>query len=452
MNKSRSISEQDKNQELGGITVQELTTPVVKKGIKIEEEGSAKSHLCDLCDSNFANASNLKRHNSTQHTDIKKIKEDPNSSCFDKDGEKSLQCNLCDISFVNGFNLRRHMSTKHTDVKKEDNSDEHFMCELCDHAFTEQKGLVIHKGMKHRGMFKGDKEPKDENLDVLNCDLCSYSCTEERNMKIHKSMKHTGKKVTHDQDSSRCSTVRKNEKTIYKCDLCEYSCPKESSLKIHKTMKHKEKEKFEEKLMISQSLFRKKTNMTEENKKLQCSKCDFTGTSEKELRYHRFRNHRLAFIKKEEKLETDNDQSNEVFLIEEPANISEVSLDLNDTLMSVDEDYSLNMSMNDAGKKVYYESKAEFLEKSEYFKAFPGNILSWNGNEEDLSPGEGLPEGFGVKKSVTRGGKKYMVHVTPDRVFKLRSLVAVLEYMKSCGKYSQEDLQTFELKIKAKSL
>ena len=101
---------------------------------------------------------------------------------------------------------------------------------------------------------------------------------------------------------------------------------------------------------------------------------------------------------------------------------------------------------------MYSESKAEFLEKSEYFKAFPGNLLPWNGSEEDLSPGEGLPEGFGVKNSVTQAGRKYMLYVTPDRVFKLRSMVAVMEFMKSCSKYSQEDIQTFELKIKAKSL
>ena len=101
---------------------------------------------------------------------------------------------------------------------------------------------------------------------------------------------------------------------------------------------------------------------------------------------------------------------------------------------------------------MYSESKAEFLEKSEYFKAFPGNLLPWNGSEEDLSPGEGLPEGFGVKNSVTRGGRKCVEYMTPDREFKLRSLVSVLEYMKSCGQFSQEHLRTFELKVKAKSL
>jgi len=460
VNKSRSMSEQEKHKDTeleDEVTVQELTPPVERKCItcslceyscmqerhlKIhmtmkhkgeqvpsvevdikpefeEDGGSAKSNLCDLCDSNFANASNLKRHKSTQHTDIKEMKEDLNSSVLDKGGEKSLQCHLCDVSFATGYNLKRHKFTKHTEVEEEDNGDGPFKCELCDHAFTEQKGLVIHKGMKHRGMIKGDSDPK----------------------------------VTQDQDSSSGSTVIKDEEIIFECDLCEYSCPKESSLKIHKTMKHKEKVKFEEKLKISQSLFRKKSNMTEENDKLQCSKCDFTGTTEKELRYHRFRNHRHAHIKKHEKVEPGNETTNEVFLLEEPDNSLEVSLDLNDTLMSVDEgDASLNKSNNDAEKKEYSESKAEFLEKSDYFKAFPGNLLPWNGGEEDLSPGEGLPEGFGVKNAVTQGGRKYMYYVTPDRVFKLRSLIAVLEYMKSCGKYSQEDLRTFELKIKAKSL
>jgi len=416
VNKSRSLSEQDRNPELDDeITVKEITpvemkyikcsvceysciqernlkihmtmkhkgkgeeVPAVEVDIKPElEEGvGAKSHLCDLCDTHFANSSNLKRHKSTQHTDIKEIKEDPNSSGLDQDGDKSLECNPCDVSFASRYNLRRHQSSKHTDVEM-------------------------------------------ENI----------------------------------QDATMGSTVSKDEEIIFTCDLCEYSSTKESSLKIHKTMKHKEKVQLEEKLMISQSLFRRKSTMTtEESNKLQCSKCDFTGTSEKEMRYHKLKNHKHALTKKHEKVETDNEPSNEVFLVEETEDSLEVSLDLNDTLMSADEvDTSQNKSVNDADKTVYSESKADFLEKSDYFKGFPGNLLPWNGIEEDLSPGEGLPGGFGVKNAVTQGGRKYMYYVTPDRVFKLRSLVAVLEYMKSCGKYSQEDIGTFELKMKAKSL
>merc|ERR1712179_43808 len=87
-----------------------------------------------------------------------------------------------------------------------------------------------------------------------------------------------------------------------KCELCKYSCTKESSLKIHKTMKHKptvSTDKFEEKLRISQSLFKKRRSKSDEEVPAkECNRCNFTANSDKELRRHRFLNHRHELMKK----------------------------------------------------------------------------------------------------------------------------------------------------------
>ena len=102
--------------------------------------------------------------------------------------------------------------------------------------------------------------------------------------------------------------------------------------------------------------------------------------------------------------------------------------------------------------RFFNEMKTKVVEKSEYFKSSPNNLLAWNGKEKDLELLESLPRGFGVKNYVTPAGRKYADYVTPDRVFKLRSLIAVVEFIKICGAYSQEEIQASELKMKRKSL
>jgi len=406
---------------------------------------------CHLCDYSCTKERNLKIHKTMKHNGSLKDEEKPeaedikleNNSVDDEtlaptvlmneeateSNQRSIKCSLCDVSFANSYNLKRHMLNQH----KSDNSE--------------------------------DTLNKDDQL-VLNCHRCDYSSVKESSLKIHKTMKH--------------KEDEKLEEKSLTCHLCDFSCTKESSLKIHKTMKHKGNEKFEEKLLISRTLFKKKTinDVDQVINTFKCSKCDFSGNDEKELRYHRFRTHRHAFLKRSEKLkcnecdqtfydeerlkshqETDHscvklEKSQEILRVEEPEE-TEASSEVDDSVMSVDENDTKNDSMKDEKNerlKVYNDKKAEFVLKSEYFKSYPNNLLSWSGLEEDLLPGENLPKSWGVKNSVSPGGRKYLEYVTPDRIFKLRSLISVFEYVKCCGEYDEAEIQSYELKLKAKTL
>merc|ERR1712025_902345 len=102
--------------------------------------------------------------------------------------------------------------------------------------------------------------------------------------------------------------------------------------------------------------------------------------------------------------------------------------------------------------EIYCQRRAAVVEKSEYFRKCPKNIQSWSGSEDDLVPAESFMPSFGLKNCITGGGRKYCLYVTPNRHFKLRSLVAVLEYMKINEEFTEENIRTLEVKLKAKAL
>ena len=326
--------------------------------------------------------------------------------------------------------------------------DQKFKCPFCDSLFTKSQNLKRHVLKQH---------PEDEDM---KCNFCEYTCKEQKSLKCHVAAKHKGEVLVLTTNPPSTSTVEIQDKYL-KCELCKYTCTKASSLKIHKTMKHKVKENFEQKLLVSQSLFKRKSSKSEdEGLGKECNKCSFIANTDKELRRHRFQNHRHELMKKEGKVKVETLDNGENLLIEGSA----VSLDLNDMSIEIDEheldnnqdlSASSGTSKNMLSKEEYYifnKKKTEVLEKSEYFSKFPKNLLAWTGPEEDLVPGESLPAGFGVKHSVTSKGKKYVGYVTPNRHFKLRSLKAVLEYMKINQEFTEEEVRSLEVKLKVKTL
>eukprot|EP00092_Neocalanus_flemingeri_P026714 GFUD01028964.1.p1 GENE.GFUD01028964.1~~GFUD01028964.1.p1 ORF type:complete len:488 (+),score=96.23 GFUD01028964.1:238-1701(+) len=380
--------------------------------------------------------------------------------------EQNIQCTLCDSTFAKGAYLRKHLIRFHKLSKEER-----------DNLVTESVAIGTTDSVK-----KPTSDETELNEKSALCTLCEVSFANAYNLKRHLSRFHKMKK----EEIDLVTDVSENSGDMdnFNCQLCEYSCTKESSLKIHKTLRHKGKEKLE-KMLVSKSLFKKKTatNAEEAKNKMNCNKCDYSCNSEKELRYHSLKNHRHAFRKRSVKFEcnecdqsfhnidslrihkeSDHSDANfeecqEILLVEEPEGLTDVSLDmdLNDTLMSTDDnDIGQSDSMKEDERasrlKLYNDKKAEFVKKSEYFKSFPKNLLSWSGIEEDLVPGENLPEAWGVKNAVSPAGRKYYVYVTPDRIFRLRSLIAVLEYVKCCGLQSEAEIQKFDLKLKSKSL
>ena len=163
-------------------------------------------------------------------------------------------------------------------------------------------------------------------------------------------------------------------------------------------------------------------------------------------------------MKKESKVKEENSDTGENLLIEGSA----VSLNLSDMSIEIDElDNSLDLSTSSVtsrsklSKEEYHlfnQKKMEVVEKSEYFSKFSKNLLAWNGCEEDLVPDESLPTSFRMKNSETISGRKYVEYVTPNRHFKLRSMKAVLEYMKINEEFSEEEVRSLEVKLKVKTL
>jgi len=329
-------------------------------------------------------------------------------------------------------------------------------CHLCDAKFSRSNNLKIHIARQH---------PEENSL---KCTFCAYSCNEQKSLKFHVAAKHKDKdpKVKGSlAESSAVSSLLGDQikETTLICDLCDYSSTKESNLKTHKTLKHKSKEKLNEKLCVSKSLFKKSTSISDETVGGKaCNKCEYIASSNIDFRRHRFKNHRHELMRKGVKVEEEDVVDGENLLIEGPA----ISLDLNDMSIEIDEnefDSSHNKpNKGDVGVGTSRLSKEEYeifcqrrvavIEKSEYFRKCSKNIQTWSGSDDDLVPAESFMPGFGVKNCITGSGRKYCLYVTPNRHFKLRSLVAVLEYMKISEEFTEEDVRTLEVKLKAKTL
>jgi len=212
-------------------------------------------------------------------------------------------------------------------------------------------------------------------------------------------------------------------------------------------LKHKPKEKLHEKLCVSKSLFKKSTVAGGKA----CNKCDYIAYSFKDYRRHKFMNHRHELMKKGVKVEEEDMEDSENLLIEGPA----ISWDLNDVSIEIEDnelDSSHNESKGNVGfgnsklskeeYQIFCQRRALVVEKSEYFRKCPKSIKAWSGSEDDLVPAESFLPRFGVKNWVTSSGRKYCEFVTPNRHFKLRSLVAVFEYMKISEELTEENIGT----------
>ena len=453
-------------------------------------EDIIKSINCHKCNSTFSSGKNLKTHllrvhkmqvnngdgNKQDMVDDTKVTE----GTIDTPNRK-WHCDKCDSILSNAANLKRHVRNLHRaglpdqPKEKEDVGDQNSSVE----SRTSQSPI---------------KSESIENT-IWSCDLCSYTCTKESSLKNHNTKKHiksrenenmlddSQKKFIGDSDSSKKNARGLNQVdfSYHQCEICEYKSNDIKSLKIHKTLKHKVKEDIERKLSMSDKLSNKNAN---DKLDFQCKKCDFKSASEKEMKQHKFRTHRHEMMKKiassvtlqsdaiahGDRLDdqknfsmTDNQNDNrnvvddEILLIEDMDITSHNAVPLN----GLESDMLTDDEASDTGFKeseyikvdlTLANRRSKILQESEYFKAFPNNLVCWLNKDKELMEDESLPKGYTKCNGTTKSGRKYTVYITPDRNFKLRSQVAVLEFMKYSGNHSEEEIQIFAARLRAKAM
>ena len=230
------------------------SNPVVSltklKSESLGEVDSSKVN-CGVCDSRISK-SNLSRHLIKVHKLGKEERELVLKSMNNTRIEfksKELVKKECVKEVHNDESIADEINeAAEVEVKEDSNihtNDQKLKCPMCDSLFTKSQNLKRHVLKKH---------PEDENVKSS-----EYNCKEQKSLKSHASSKHKGEILTtHPLATSTVKDIN------LKCELCKYSCTKASSLKIHKTMKHKAKENFEQKLLISESLFKRRTSQPDE--------------------------------------------------------------------------------------------------------------------------------------------------------------------------------------------
>ena len=113
-----------------------------------------KSLECNICNANFTNSANLKRHVSSVH-----------------EGIKSFQCNTCRKSFTSKHSLCSHITAVHEGKKP-------FKCDICDYSCSQRADLNKHVASVHEGKK------------AFKCGICDYSCSQKVYLKRHVASVH----------------------------------------------------------------------------------------------------------------------------------------------------------------------------------------------------------------------------------------------------------------------
>ena len=118
---------------------------------------------CDLCEAQFSDVGNLRRHKMTKHEGVK------------------YNCDQCDAEFSEQGNLKRHKLTKHDGIR--------YDCNQCEARFYDQNTLKKHQLTKHEGVkIDGDGNTRPTNS--YSCQICGFKCGKKPNLKSHIKRRH----------------------------------------------------------------------------------------------------------------------------------------------------------------------------------------------------------------------------------------------------------------------
>uniref|UniRef100_A0A4W3H7A1 Zinc finger protein 711 n=1 Tax=Callorhinchus milii TaxID=7868 RepID=A0A4W3H7A1_CALMI len=192
-----------------------------------------KPYHCQYCDYRSADASNLKTHVKTKHSDELPYKCDhcPQTFLDDKDLQKHAtlfqahrthQCPHCDHRSSNSSDLKRHIISVHT-------KEFPHKCEVCDKGFHRPSELK-----KHMSTHKGKK--------LHQCRHCDFKIADPFILSRHILSVHTKdlpfKCKRCKREFRQQSDLKKHMKThsgkkVYQCEYCEYSTTDASGFKRH---------------------------------------------------------------------------------------------------------------------------------------------------------------------------------------------------------------------------
>ena len=191
--------------------------------------------ICDKCEVNYTNKSDLIRHFNSKHEGVK------------------YDCDQCDQQFTAQNSLEKHIKSKHEGVK--------YDCNQCNYQATRQHLLKYHIDSKHQGVkyhcnqcdkqFEHQssmaKHIKSQHEGVkYDCNQCDYQTTQMQHLKIHIESKHQGAKYgcnECDQQFAYQSSLAKHIKSQHKgfrydCNQCDYQATQQCHLTTHKKVKH----------------------------------------------------------------------------------------------------------------------------------------------------------------------------------------------------------------------
>jgi len=129
--------------------------------IQIQPNTSGKAFVCDLCNKDFQNTYNLKRHRINVHKETKILyrcdqcgKDFPSIGNFKRHknlvhglGKQAFHCATCDKNFASKDGLKRHISAIH------DTSEGAFKCETCEKRFKRKDYLDKHIISAHENKY-----------------------------------------------------------------------------------------------------------------------------------------------------------------------------------------------------------------------------------------------------------------------------------------------------------
>merc|ERR1712129_95083 len=95
-------------------------------------------------------------------------------------------------------------------------------------------------------------------------------------------------------------------------------------------------------------------------------------------------------------------------------------------------------------------TKDYVIKDSAYFKEHSQDVATFSGKEGTIKEVENLPPGWRVHERVLASGRKIITFVLPDHGLAFRSRVAVFEYLKFAGDYSDEKLSGYSAMLSNK--